>query len=75
MTYIEPGHAQAPAPVLRFFGEPWIGLASRAEEEERIARAGLRLIEDAGEPEWRAQFCRGPERRGIVGERIVVAER
>jgi methyltransferase (TIGR00027 family) len=75
MTYVEPGHAREPGPLLRFFGEPWIGLMSRQEAAERLSRAGLHIVEDTGEPAWRERFCPGPRRHGIVGERIAIAER
>jgi methyltransferase (TIGR00027 family) len=74
MTYLWP-QAQQPARLLKFLGEPWLGLMSPAQAAERLSRAGLRCIEDSGEQQWRSRFSAGPRRDAEVGERIAIGER
>jgi methyltransferase (TIGR00027 family) len=73
-TYDVP-EIRRPTALLKLFGEPWLGSMSRAEAAERLARAGLRCVDDTGEREWRARFSAAPQRTGEVGERIAIGER
>jgi methyltransferase (TIGR00027 family) len=76
MTYIEPGGGSGVSHMMRLFGEPHIGLMTRATAAERLARAGLRVIDDTGVDEWRRRYA---DSRGASGEawraRIAVGDR
>lgn len=76
MTYIEPGLKNAGVQgLVSALGEPFLGLMPRALAAERLAQAGLRVIEDSGIDEWRRRFAR--RQRAALGltERIALAER
>jgi methyltransferase (TIGR00027 family) len=76
MTYIEPGGVSRVPRMMRWIGEPHIGLMTRATAAERLGLAGLRVIEDTGIDEWRRQYALsgGTKARGLRA-RIGVAER
>ena len=79
MTYVEP----EPSPsrifdirlVVRFFGEPFRGEMMRATAAERLALAGLRVLQDTGPAEWRRLYA-NPQANAsdVIRERIAVAE-
>ena len=80
MTYIEPGGGGGVSRMMRLFGEPHIGLMTKATAAERLARAGLRVIEDTAMDDWRRRYSvsdcaeRNPAAHGLRA-RIAVAER
>jgi methyltransferase (TIGR00027 family) len=73
VEYIEPGGPGDDERLPRLFGEPWIGLQTRAEAAARLAEADFTTIEDTGVPEWRARFSAGPPRDDKRRHRIAVA--
>ncbi|HEX3771980.1 MAG TPA: class I SAM-dependent methyltransferase [Polyangiaceae bacterium] len=72
LTYVVPGTPPPPL-VLKIAGEPWIGMMGTSAIAERLARAGMQVVEDTGMREWRARYGASPARQGEVGERIVIA--
>jgi methyltransferase (TIGR00027 family) len=83
MTYVEPAESHQDtrsivrvAMVVRVFGEPFLGLMTRAEAAELLMRSGFRLLEDSGAPEWRRRYSDNPNPRpDTFPERIVIAEK
>ncbi len=83
MTYTQP-----PAPgdkaksmrqtmkLVRFLGEPFLGLLTRAEAEELLRNAGFRILEDTGVEDWRQRYADSSSRASVVyQQRIAVAEK
>lgn len=61
--------------LLRSFGEPQVGLRTRAQVAEALERAGLRVVEDLAGPEQAARIgCPAPENPLGRLSRVVVAE-
>jgi methyltransferase (TIGR00027 family) len=79
MTYVEPGDGKDIAQtrrLVKFLGEPFVGLRTRAELAEMLNAAGFDVVEDSGIPEWRKLHTDAPPRpEGTFYERIAVAER
>jgi methyltransferase (TIGR00027 family) len=77
MTYVEParGPPQVP-PLMRMLGEPHIGRMTRATAAERLAGAGLRVVEDTGFDDWHMKYAERPASgRRVLRGRVAVAER
>jgi methyltransferase (TIGR00027 family) len=80
MTYVEPDTSPRRwfdvRMVVRLFGEPFRGEMTRATAAERVASAGLRVIEDTGSTAWRQRYANpSPRVTDVIRERIAVAER
>lgn len=83
MTYTEPAPPETTAPairrtakVVRWLGEPFIGLLSREEAAALLQHAGFRLLEDSGPDTWRRKYSTRPDGpAGPLRQRIAVAER
>jgi methyltransferase (TIGR00027 family) len=82
MTYTEPtkpGTASATvrrtAKMVRWFGEPFLGLLRQKEASALLGASGFRLLEDTGPEAWRKRYARRPEGpAGPLLQRIAVAE-
>jgi methyltransferase (TIGR00027 family) len=77
MTYVEPtgGPAQG-LRLMRMLGEPHIGRMTRATASERLAGAGLRVIEDTGFDDWLERYTERPAGgRRVLRGRVAVAEK
>jgi methyltransferase (TIGR00027 family) len=80
MTYIEPDASLRRLidirMLVRLFGEPFRGEMTRATAAERLAGAGLRVVEDTSPVEWRRQYANPiAQVADVVRGRIAVAER